>query len=274
MPGKSMHVSPSEFHVARRDAVTIRYTLLGDIAYALADLPPSGTRGTFVEDWCAEPHWAIALSGDLELELDGERHVIGPGTAFHVPFAVRHRFRSAGPARLAGFARIAPGMPPVESLLSAAGFELLGGDAAGTAPAVGPVTVHRMKPERPPATGEIVATSRRMGDLLFTRVRLGPKSGYTSEPCDVPHWGLVTAGSLAIDTEPAAEVVTSGEVFYVPPGPPGHRLQAADPAVIVDLSPIEAIERSERIADWRRRAAEQALAEPSVPSRLEVAALG
>jgi hypothetical protein len=125
----------------------------------------------------------------------------------------------------------------------------------------------------PPAAGEIVATSRRMGDLIFTRARFGERTGYTGGLCDTPHWGLVTSGSLALETEDDIEVVTAGDVFACPSGPPGHRLLAADPASTIDLTPVDAIGAKGRLSDWRRGPMEAALSEPLVPARLELAAL-
>jgi quercetin dioxygenase-like cupin family protein len=85
----------------------------------------------------------------------------------------------------------------------------------------------------------------------MTRVRMGERSGYTSGWCDAPHWGLVTTGRLAIEWEDDVEILASGDVFYCPAGPPGHRIEAADPATFLDLTPIEALAGT-RIADWRR----------------------
>src|SRR6516164_9767488 len=50
---------------------------------------------------------------------------------------------------------------------------------------------------------------------------VGPSLG--KRHCDVEHVGLVLAGcaTVAIDGQPVIEM-RAGEVFYVPPGPPGH----------------------------------------------------
>jgi quercetin dioxygenase-like cupin family protein len=266
-----MHVSPSDFKAVRRDEVLLHYAILGEIVYALADLPAGGTRGTFIEEWCEEPHWAFAVSGDLELDLNGERLPISPGTAFHVPVGMRHRLLSDGPARVAGFGEIGPDAPTTDSALRKAGFQVVRTPAPSVPTPT--VTVHHSRPERPPAASEILATSRRMGDLLFTRTRLGPMAGYTSAQCDVAHWGLVTSGGVVIESEDGVEVLTSGDVFHCPAGPPGHRLQAADPAIVVDFTPIEGLLAAERLAEWRRGPAERALAEVAAEPRVEVAAL-
>ena len=45
---------------------------------------------------------------------------------------------------------------------------------------------------------------------LMTRVRMGERSGYTSGWCDAPHWGLVTAGRMAIEWEDDVKIVSTG----------------------------------------------------------------
>jgi quercetin dioxygenase-like cupin family protein len=81
---------------------------------------------------------------------------------------------------------------------------------------------------------------------------MGERSGYTSGWCDMPHWGMVTAGRLAIEWEDDVEILSPGDVFHCPAGPPGHRLQAADPATLVDLTPVRAFDTTARTADWRQ----------------------
>ncbi len=75
----------------------------------------------------------------------------------------------------------------------------------------------------------------------MTRVRMGERSGYTTGWCDAPHWGLVTAGRMAIEWEDDVEILSTGDIFHCPAGPPGHRLEAADPATFVDLTPVAAL---------------------------------
>ena len=91
-----------------------------------------------------------------------------------------------------------------------------------------------------------------MSQLQLTRVRMGERSGYTSSWCDVPHWGVVTSGRLAIEWEDDVELLSTGDVFHCPAGPPGHRIEAADPATFIDLTPVEALASGARIAEWRR----------------------
>ena len=92
-----------------------------------------------------------------------------------------------------------------------------------------------------------------MSSLVLTRTRMGATSGYTTAWCDLEHWGMVTAGRVAIEWEADVEVLGTGDIYYCPPGPPGHRITAADPATIVDLTPLASLEGTVRVADWRRR---------------------
>jgi hypothetical protein len=81
---------------------------------------------------------------------------------------------------------------------------------------------------------------------------MGERSGYTAGWCDAPHWGMVTAGRLAIEWEDDIEILSKGDIFHCPSGPPGHRVEAADPASFVDLTPMASFEDGRRLADWRR----------------------
>ena len=82
---------------------------------------------------------------------------------------------------------------------------------------------------------------------------------------------MVTAARLAIEWENDVEILSKGDIFHCPAGPPGHRLEAADPVTLIDLTPIEHLEAGGRVAEWRRGAARSA----SGRSRgIAVAALG
>ena len=67
------------------------------------------------------------------------------------------------------------------------------------------------------------------------------------------------------------EVVSTGDVFHCPAGPPGHRIEAADPATFIDITPVFALERGGRLADWRRGAEE---APATIQRGIVVTALG
>jgi hypothetical protein len=85
----------------------------------------------------------------------------------------------------------------------------------------------------------------------MTRSAFGSTSGYNTSWCDLPHWGVVVAGGAAIEYEDDVEVVSAGDFYYCPPGPPGHKLEVADGAVLVDFTPREAVDAGARVSDWR-----------------------
>jgi quercetin dioxygenase-like cupin family protein len=214
----------------------------------------------------------LVIAGDVELDVDGERQLIAPGTAFHVPAGVRHCFVAGPEARMAGLEPLDDDTPLDDRSLHAAGFEV-----ARSFSGVGPraVAVVQPRPSRPPSAGEILAESRRMGHLLLTRTRLGRRAGYTTQLCDQPHWGVVTLGSIAIEWEDDVEVVGAGDAFHCPEGPPGHRIEAAEAAAIIDFTPIDAVRSGQRVAGWRARAAETAMRSTDTERvRLDLAELG
>jgi hypothetical protein len=252
-----MHVAPADFRSVRSRGVTLRFAILGDIAYILAELP-GGSAGTALEEACERPHWALVVRGSIEVEVDGHRHQIPAGSAFHLASGRPHRIFAAGPVRLAGFEQIDPGRDVSDERLRADGFEIL-----NVAPATltgGPAPELPGREGRGPRAGRVIAESHRMGELVFTRATFGPRSGYTTAWCDLPHWGLVTDRAIAIEWEDAVEVLTAGDIFYCPAGPPGHRIEAADGATIVDFTPLDRLEAGGRIAGWRQGAVAPALA--------------
>jgi hypothetical protein len=267
--GFEVHVAPAGFRAIRNGGVTLRFAILRDIAYVVAELPTGGSAGTILEDLCERAHWAFVARGSVAVAAASNRWEIGPETAFHVPGSFPHRFHSAERAILVGFERLAPGVDVSDEGLAALGFEIVRG--GGTpAPAVlpGPPASVRAEP------GDVVTDATQMGDLLLCQTSFGARSGYTSPFCDLEHWGLVTAGSLAIEWETDVEVVSAGDVFYCPPGPPGHRFHAADPAASIDFTPLAAFQRPGRVVDWRRRVAAQVRARPPRRgARVETAAL-
>jgi quercetin dioxygenase-like cupin family protein len=244
-----MHVAPADFRSVQSGRLLVRFAMLGDAAYVLAELPTTGSTGTVLEDACVRPHWAFVVDGTIEVEVDGARERVAAGTAFHVPAGLEHRLFATGPARLAGFEPVDPGRDVSDDRLRADGFDILSGPAA-----IRPILI--LPPPgaptaRVPDPGEIVATTVTMGNRILTRARFGPGSGYTSAFCDLPHWGLVTAGSLAIEWEDDVEVVTAGDVFHCASGPPGHRFLAADPATMIDFTPAAAVVPGVRVQGWR-----------------------
>jgi mannose-6-phosphate isomerase-like protein (cupin superfamily) len=242
-----MHIAPAEFRSVRTGGTLLRFALLGDVAYVLADVPaPNGQ--TVLEDGCEREHWAFVVDGGLTLESEAGSRTVDAETAFHVPGGTPHRMVADASVRVAGFAPIEPGLDTTDSGLRALGFEIVREPLSleGSIPLVAP-------PEgRAPERGRVSAVARKMGGLIFTRAVLGARSGYTASWCDVPHWGLVTAGALAIEWEDDIEVLSAGDVYYCPAGPPGHRLQSAEGATIIDFTPIAGRGGDTRMAAWRQ----------------------
>ena len=244
-----MHVAPAEFRSVRNDGLTLRFAILGPVSYVLAELPPGGSAGTLLEDPCDRQHWAFVVDGEVELESGSRRWSIPSGSAFFVPGSLPHRIRSAGAARIAGFERLEPGRDVSDERLEADGYEFVRGRPGAQPRAVVP----RVGPGQLAAEpGEVATEGVPMGDLVMCQTRFGSRSGFASPFCDVEHWGLVTAGSMAIEWEDDIEVLTAGDVFFCPPGPPGHRFTAADPAASIDFTPLAAFDGAARLVDWRR----------------------
>jgi quercetin dioxygenase-like cupin family protein len=265
-----MHIGPADFRSIRRDGLLLRFAILGEVAYVLAEVPCSGSAGTALETSCERPHWAFVVSGEVELDAAPAPLTVRTGSAFHVPGGTPHRIRAIGGTRLAGFERVDPRLDLSDDALRAEGFEVVTG---------APIASTGIAPTAQPAAsaievGDIAATGSCMGSLLFCQVRFGPRSGYASVFCDLEHWGQVTAGNIAIEWENDVEVLTAGDVYYCPPGPPGHRFQAADPSATVDFTPLDAFAGEARTVEWRRGLASRAGALRTERSRgVEVAAL-
>lgn len=261
-----MHVTPSELKVLRQDRTVVRFALIGGWAFVLADIS-AGSAGTAMEAPCTKPHWGFVNAGELVHEADGRRQVIPAGSAFHVPGGgPPHRFHVSGQARISGFEPVDPAVDTSDEALAARGLEPgNGGDLPAAVVVPAPT-----EPITEPDT--IEARSWRMSQLVLAEARFGPGSGYTTQWCDAPHWGLVTAGRLAIEWESDVEIVAAGDVYHCPGGPPGHRLEAADPASVIDLTPASAL-RNGRVAQWRVGSA-SAAKRPPEDSRLALASLG
>ncbi|HVQ22542.1 MAG TPA: hypothetical protein VMT36_04665 [Candidatus Saccharimonadia bacterium] len=101
--------------------------------------------------------------------------------------------------------------------------------------------------------GQIEAESSLMGEWVLCAARFGGVSGYTTSWCDQPHWGIVIQGTIAIESESEVEIVGAGEAYYCPPGPPGHRIEVTDAATVMDYTPLDAMIRPGRVAEWRPR---------------------
>ena len=259
-----MHVAPIDLRAVRQGGVSIRFAMLGSMAYALAEIPETGSEGTSLEQPCVKPHWGMVIDGELTFASAQRRLTIPAGRVFHVPAGgPEHRFLATGPALVAGFQPIESEVDVSEATLRASGFEILA--QPRSVPIVPPMAKRRI------TVGEVRGESWRMPPYVMCRVRMGERSGYTSTWCDAPHWGIVTEGRLAIAWEDDIEILSKGDIFHCPAGPPGHRMEAADPAAFIDLTPISAIESDGRVAEWRRQIS--VASEPS-PRGIAVAALG
>lgn len=242
-----MHVTPSELPVVRRDGIAVRFAVMESMAFILAELPRSGSRGTSIEAPCVKPHWAFVISGDVEFECEGRVERILPGSAFHVaPGGPPHTFRVDGPARVAGFEPIDESVDTSESALVAHGFEIIQAPTRLESIVVPKTLAPVVEPNH------IETRSWTMSSLVLTEARFGPTSGYTTGWCDIPHWGMVTDGSIALEFEDSVEILGVGDVYHCPAGPPGHRVEAADPATILDLTPLAMLESNRRMSPWRR----------------------
>ena len=223
----------------------LRFAMLGPMAYVLAEVPKAGSTGTVMERPCERPHWGFVVDGELTYVAQGQRLAIPAGRAFHVPpGGHEHHFETDSSALVAGF-------EPVESDVDVSDERLIEQGFEPTSQPVKARSVPVLSPHSAGA-GEIRTQAWRMAPYVMTRVMMGERSGYTSGWCDAPHWGMVTSGRLAIEWEDDVEILSKGDIFHCPAGPPGHRLEAADPVTLVDFTPIESLESGGRMAEWRR----------------------
>jgi quercetin dioxygenase-like cupin family protein len=241
-----LHVAPNDLRTVRQDGVVIRFAPLGSMAYAVAEIPASGTHETMLERPCELPHWGFVIEGEVTCVTGDERLAIPAGHVFHVPAGrPEHHFESDGRAVIAGFQPVDPTAEVTVERLLTQGFEV--GAPSSAATVVPPIPAAAVRP------GEIRVESWRMSGFVLSRVRMGERIGYTSGWCDAPHWGMVASGRLAIEWEGDVELLAKGDIFHCRPGPPGHRVEAADPVTFVDLTPIDALVSGKRLVDWRRR---------------------
>jgi mannose-6-phosphate isomerase-like protein (cupin superfamily) len=224
-----MHITPSELRSGPRRDLTLRSARLGPVAAVLAELPADGSRGTTLEKPCERSHWGVVLRGELQLLRGGERWELMTGQSFYVPAGKpAHRFRAARRAVIAGFVPLADEPAAGDDVRIATSDDLA--DAG---------------------LGEINAAAIAAGPWVMTRSSFGPTSGYGAGWCDVPHWGIVISGAGVIEYEDDVEVIAAGDLYYCPPGPPGHKLEVADGGVFVDFTPRDALVTTPRVGEWR-----------------------
>jgi quercetin dioxygenase-like cupin family protein len=231
--------------MVRQDRTVIHFALLDSMAFVLAEIPASGSAGASIEQPCIRPHWGFVTGGDVEFECGSRRETLRAGCVFHVPpGSPPHRFVARGSARMASFEPIGPWVESSDATLAPGGFEVLTRESVGAAmvipAAVGPL----------PDPKQIDVRAWPLSSMVMAQTRFGQGSGYTTEWCDAQHWGLVTSGRLAIEWENDVEILSAGDVYHCPAGPPGHRLEAADPASVIELTPLE-LAPGTRVAHWR-----------------------
>jgi quercetin dioxygenase-like cupin family protein len=95
-----------------------------------------------------------------------------------------------------------------------------------------------------------------MGIWTCMRVTYGPLSGFASGWCDLPHWGQVLDGEIVVESEDELELLSPGDIYWCPPGPPGHRFEVADSATVLDYTPTDALLGPGRRPGYRAAAAE------------------
>ncbi|MGH2466524.1 MAG: hypothetical protein ACRDGL_02170 [Candidatus Limnocylindrales bacterium] len=248
-----MHVTSSELRIVPRGPLRLHVGLVGEVGCILAEIPDPGTVGTILEEPCTAAHWGMVLRGELELRRNGDRLSLPAGTVFHVPEGPpAHTFQAEAAAVMVTF-----GPAVATDRTMAAALAELGApgprQAAGTfpEPPEQPVTIAGAARPVPIAVGRITAQAAVMGPWVFCETRFGPTSGYASGWCDLPHWGMVLRGGLAIEWEDDVEMLLAGDIFHCPAGPPGHRYEAADGATIIDFTPQEALAAGGRTIAWR-----------------------
>ena len=252
-----MRITPADLRIVRRGGLLVRFAALGPVAYVVAELDDAGSAGTALEAPCANPHWGLVLAGKLTVERDDAPPTqVEAGEAFHVRAgAPEHRFRAPGRLAVVGFAPLEP-RSIEDADIEQAGFELI--TEADAIPTLTPslvVSVARPSEVLPVRRGQIEASASLMGDWVCCAARFGGVSGYTTSWCDLPHWGTVVHGTIAIEWEESVEIIGPGEAFYCPAGPPGHRIEVTDAATTLDFTPVEAMARPGRVAEWRPRIA-------------------
>jgi hypothetical protein len=247
-----MRISPRELRGIRAEGLLTRFAILGPVAFVIVDVPPGGSTGTGLEKPTENPVWGIVLGGSIALHGPVEQ-TFSHGTAFHVPGGPpEHWFTASGRAVLAGFTPMTREIDTSDAGIRALGYEPLSRFAAPAPPPAviapaGGGAIFR-------ARGSIEAEIASMGEWVFTRATFGPLSGYTSGWCDMAHWGMVLTGDLALRFERGVELLSAGDVYYCPAGPPGHQFQVADAATTIDYTPTSDMMGPTRKAEWRAAA--------------------
>ena len=269
-----MRVSPRELKAVRAGGLVSRYAVLGDAVFVVVDLPDAGTTGTPVEEPCRLEHWGLVLQGELTL-IGRRSHTFGPGAAFYVAPGPVHRFHADARAVIAGFAPVTEPIDESPETLAARGVEIL--DRVGPPPPRPSSMRVAGRRSRIVASGQIETETAIMGSWLFRRSTFGPQSGYADAWCDLPHWGFVLDGGLVLHWENLdLELLGPGDVYQCPGGPPGHRMEVADGALVVDYTPMQAIDDPglRRAARMTRSVGTRPRTKPSTAERSAEPAIG
>lgn len=251
-----MRISLTGLQAVRRAGMLTRYAVMGPVVLVLADLPADGTDGTGLEERCVTDHHGLVSRGTLTVRFeDGRSEAFETGTAFYVPPGpVGHRFESSPDCVVVGFAPVTPELDTRPETLRSRGFTVI---AQAPPPVALPSNVRLPQAvDSFRRRGSIEVDGGLMGNWIFMRSIFGPRSGYTGGWCDLPHWGLVLEGEIAIAYEEDVELISAGDAFYAGPG---HRFQAPEGATVIDYTPIEA-SIGARAAAWRRTALTATLA--------------
>ena len=250
-----MRVSLGELQAVDRGGLLARYHSFGPVVAVVADLPSDGsTAGTGLDEPCFRQHHGIVLGGALAVHHDeGRTETFAAGTAFYVESGPpSHTFTAEPDTVVAGFAIPEADEPATPGALEARGFTVVPRPDPDVSLPRAVTVAGSLRPFRRPGVIEVEAA--QMGPWVFMRSIFGERTGHLSGWCDVPHWGFVIDGEIAIlyesSSEPGAgtELVARGDAFYAPPG---HRFVSADGAVVVDYSPVTAL-GTERVSRWRR----------------------
>ncbi len=243
-----MRVSPRELRGIRAEGLLTRFAILGPVAFVSVELPAGGSTGTGLEKPTDSPAWGIVLGGSVGLHGPREEHFPG-GTAFHVPAGPpQHWFTAPGRAVIAWFTPLARDVDTSDAAMRALGFEPL---SRMPAPQPPPALIEAIGGSVFRGQGSMEVEAAQMGEWVFCRTMYGPLSGYTSGWCDLAHWGMVLTGDLALRFESDVELLSAGDVYYCPPGPPGHQFQVADAATTIDYTPAADLLGPGRKSEWR-----------------------
>jgi hypothetical protein len=240
-----------------------RYSVLGPVTFVLAELPSRGTAGTGLDEPCVAEHHGIVISGAFSVHhADGRSETHESGTAFYVaPGPPTHTFTCAPGTVVGGFAASAGDpMDTLSTRLAELRFEIVDRPHM---PEAFPRTVTLGGAINPFRPGAIEVEGTVMGEWLFLRATFGARSGYTSGWCDLPHWGIVLAGEVAILYEGDTELAAGGDAYFARPG---HRFVSPDGATIADYTPMAALTGG-RISRWHRASIAMVPASDGAPAK-------